>query len=239
MLKVAIFNFKGGTAKSTTTLNLGACLATKKRSLLLVDLDGQRTLSFGLGLDGQKPTALDWLQGQSVKPRETSINNLSLIPGDLGLFQLSAESDLFGPALAKVNQFDVCLMDCAPGLTVTSVQAILSCDRILVPVISEPAALKGLSEAVELVRDERPDLPIDVVRCRYRKRLTLTVESDLLLFEAAPELDFRLLNTCIPDNISVAESIAHQKPVTSYASGSVGAKAYKAMAKECVEAWNV
>jgi chromosome partitioning protein len=106
-------------------------------------------------------------------------------------------------------------------------------------VVSEPAALKGLSEAVELIRDERPQLPIDVVRCRYRKRLTLTVESDLLLFEAAPELDFQLLNTCIPDNISVAESIAHQKPVTSYASGSVGAKAYKAMAKECVEAWNV
>jgi chromosome partitioning protein len=129
MLKVAVFNFKGGTAKSTTTLNLGACLATKKRSLLLIDLDGQRTLSFGLGLDGQKPTALDWLQGKAVTPRETSINNLSLIPGDLGLFQLSAESDLFGPALGKVNQFDVCLMDCAPGLTVTSVQAILSCDR--------------------------------------------------------------------------------------------------------------
>jgi len=58
MLKVAIFNFKGGTGKSTTVLNLGACLAATKCRVLLLDLDGQRTLSFGLGQDGQQPTAL-------------------------------------------------------------------------------------------------------------------------------------------------------------------------------------
>lgn len=68
MLKVAIFNFKGGTGKSTTALNLGASLATSKRKVLLIDLDGQRTLSFGLGLDGQQPTAKEWLTEGKVSP---------------------------------------------------------------------------------------------------------------------------------------------------------------------------
>ena len=64
MLKIAVFNFKGGTGKSTTTLNLGACLANSKRKVLLIDIDGQRTLSFGLGLDGDAPTALNWLSDE-------------------------------------------------------------------------------------------------------------------------------------------------------------------------------
>lgn len=237
MLKVAIFNFKGGTGKSTTVLNLGACLATSKRKVLLIDLDGQRTLSFGLGLDGDIPTALNWLGGGEIQPVETKTKNLWLIPGDLGMFQLEADSDLFTPALAKLTEFDICLMDCSPGLGVSSVQAILSSDRILIPVICEPAVLKGLSEAVQLIREERPDVPIDIVRVRYRPRLVITKEAEDLLTEAAPELNYRLLKTTVPENIAVAEAIAHAVSVTVYASSSTGAKAYKSLAKECLEVW--
>jgi chromosome partitioning protein len=237
MLKITIFNFKGGTAKSTTALNLGACLATSKRQVLLIDLDGQRTLSFGFGLDGELPTALHWLNGEVFKPLATNSPNLWLIPGDLGMFQLNADSDLFTPALAKLNNFDLCLLDCSPGLGVASVQAILTSDRILIPVIGEPAVLKGLSEAVQLIREERPDVPIDVVRVKYRPRLVITKEADQLLAEAALELDYRLLKTTIPDNIAIAEAIAHQKSVIVYSSGSSGAKAYKALAKECWGLW--
>lgn len=237
MLKVAIFNFKGGTGKSTTVLNLGACLATSKRKVLLIDLDGQRTLSFGLGLDGDIPTALNWLDGGEIQPVETKTKNLWLIPGDLGMFQLEADSDLFTPALVKLDGFDICLMDCSPGLGVSSVQAILSSDRILIPVICEPAVLKGLSEAVQLIREERPDVSIDVVRVRYRPRLVITKEAEDLLIEAAPELNYRLLKTTVPENIAVAEAIAHAVPVTVYAASSTGAKAYKSLAKECLEVW--
>lgn len=237
MLKVAVFNFKGGTAKSTTTLNLGACLATSSRKVLLIDLDGQRTTSFGLGLDGDLPTALNWLNDDEVRPHLTGTKNLWLIPGDLGMFQLETEDDLFTPALAKLTGFDTCLMDCSPGLGVASVQAILTSDRVLMPVICEPAVLKGLSEAVELIREERPDVPIDVVRVRYRPQLVITKEADNLLTEAAEELNYRLLKTTVPENIAVAEAIAHQQPVTAYSSRSSGAKAYKALAKECLGVW--
>jgi chromosome partitioning protein len=237
MLKVAIFNFKGGTGKSTTTLNLGASLATSKRRVLLIDLDGQRTLSFALSMDGQQPTALEWLTEGKASPLETDFDNLWLIPGDLGMFQLVADSDLFTPALSKLSGFDVCLMDCSPGLGTASVQAILKCDRILIPVINEPAVLKGISEAGQLIREERPDVPIDVLRCRYRPRLVITKEADELLTEAASELGYRLLKTVIPDNIAVAEAIAHSAPVISYSSRSSGAKAYRLLAKECLEGW--
>lgn len=236
MLKIAIFNFKGGTGKSTTALNLGASLATSKRQVLVIDLDGQRTLSFGLGMDGHQPTALAWLSEGKASPLETEVKNLWLIPGDLGMFQLEAKSDLFTPALAKLT-FDVCLMDCSPGLSAASVQAILASDRILIPVICEPAVLKGLSEAVQLIREERPDVPIDVVRVRYRPRLVITKEAEELLTEAAGELGYRLLKTVVPDNIAVAEAIAHGVPVTTYSSRSSGAKAYRLLAKECLEVW--
>jgi chromosome partitioning protein len=238
MLKVAIFNFKGGTTKSSTTLNLGAALATPKRRVLLVDLDGQRTLSFALGMDGATPTALDWLTNkQTITPTPTSIKNLELIPGDIGMFRLQALSNLFTPVFKKLSGFDVVLMDCSPGLSPASVQAILTSDRILIPTLCEPASLKGLSEAVELIRGERKDIPIEVLRTRYKPRLVITKEADDLLIEAAVELNYRLLHTTIPENIAVAESIAQQKPVLQYAPKSSGASSYKSAAKELIKYW--
>lgn len=236
MLKVAVFNFKGGTGKSTTALNLGATLTILKQKVLLIDLDGQRTLSFCLGLDGDAPTALNWLGDREVRPLATNTKNLWLIPGDLGMFQLKTEDDLFTPALDKLQDFDICLMDCSPGLGIASVQAILTSDRVLMPVICEPAVLKGLSEAV-LIREERALLPIDVVRVRYRSQLVITREADKLLTEAAQELSYCLLKTTVPENISVAEAIAHQQPVVEYSFRSRSARAYKLLARECLGVW--
>jgi chromosome partitioning protein len=145
MLKVAVFNLKGGTGKSTTALNLGAAMAGPKRRVLLIDLDGQRTLSFALGMDGQTPTALDWLTSSGLfTPLATATKNLSLIPGDIGMFRLNTDKDLFAPALSRLaGFFDLVLMDCPPSLSVASVQALLSSDRVLVPTLCEPAALRG------------------------------------------------------------------------------------------------
>ena len=101
-----------------------------------------------MGKDGDLPTTLNWLNDGQINPTPTETKNLWLIPGDLGMFQLETESDLFTPALAKLTEYDLCLMDCSPGLGIASVQAILTSDRVLMPVICEPAVLKGLSEAV-------------------------------------------------------------------------------------------
>lgn len=240
MLKIAVFNFKGGTGKSTTALNLGAALAKSKLKILLIDLDGQRTLSFGLGMDGLSPTAHDWLTSKKeIEPLRTRTSNLFLIPGDIAMFRLTTTSDLFTPFLKRLIGFDVVLMDCPPSLSVASVQAILSSERVLVPTLCEPAALKGLSEAVTLIRDEKPDIPIEVLRTRYKPRLVLTRESDDLLIESASDLGYRLLHSVIPENIQVAESIAQQRPILEYAPNSTGASAYKSLAKEVSKQWSV
>lgn len=241
MLKVAVFNLKGGTGKSTTALNLGAAMAGPKRRVLLIDLDGQRTLSFALGMDGQTPTALDWLTSSGLfTPLATATKNLSLIPGDIGMFRLNTDKDLFAPALSRLaGFFDLVLMDCPPSLSVASVQALLSSDRVLVPTLCEPAALRGFSEAITLIRDERLDMPIEALRVRYKPRLVLTREADDLLIESSVEMDYRLLHAVIPENISVAESIAVQKSVLDYAPKSSGATSYQSLAKECSKLWKV
>jgi chromosome partitioning protein len=243
LLKIAIFNFKGGTGKSTTALNLGAALAKAQQKTLLIDLDGQRTLSFGLGVDGKKPSALDWLNGskKNIEPIASTIKNLFVLPGDLGMFQLQADRDIFTPSLNSLIPlgFDVILMDCPPGLGVAAVQAILASDRVLLPTLCEPAALKGMSEAVSLIREERQEMPIEVLRTRYRSRLVLTRESDDLLIDAAADLNYRLLHSTIPENVQIAESIAQQQPILAYAPKSVGGKAYLSVAKECLKLWEV
>jgi chromosome partitioning protein len=242
MLTIACFNFKGGTGKSTTVLNLGAALATTKRKVLLIDLDGQRTLSFGLGLDGQSPTAVDWLTSdEAIAPLTTQTKNLTLIPGDIGMFRLTANSDLFTPSLKGLIPLgiDIVMMDCPPNLGVASVQAIMTSDRVLMPTLCEPAALKGLSEAIELIREDAPKKPIDILRVRYRRRLALTREADDLLIESASDLEYHLLYSSIPENIQVAEAIAQQIPVLDYAPKSSGSLAYKSLAKEVVKLWKV
>lgn len=238
MLKIAIFNFKGGTGKTTTALNLGDAMATAKRPVLLVDLDGQRTLSYGLQCDGEAPTSLDLLQGKPVSPMATVNPNLWLIPGDLGLFQLTANRDLFSPALAPyADDYAIAFLDCPPSLGIVSSQALMTSDRILIPILGEPAALKGLSEAVQLIRSDRPSVPIDVIRCRYRSHLVMAKQSNTILEEGSQELNYRLMETIIPENVAVSEAIAPQLPVSHYAPKSAGAKAFKKLAKECLKVW--
>jgi chromosome partitioning protein len=243
LLKIAIFNFKGGTGKSTTALNLGAALAKAGKKTLLIDLDGQRTLSFGLGVDGKKPSALDWLTGneETIEPLASAVKNLFVLPGDLGMFQLMADRDIFTPSLNNLIPlgFNIVLMDCPPGLGVAAVQAILASDRVLLPTLCEPAALKGMSEAVSLIRGEREQMPIEVLRTRYRSRLVLTRESDDLLIDAATDLGYRLLHSTIPENVQIAESVAQQQPIVAYAPKSVGGKAYLSVAKECMKLWEI
>lgn len=241
MLKVSIFNFKGGTGKSTTALNLGAAMASSERRVLLIDLDGQRTLSFGLGLDGESPNAVEWLTGDSfLTPLPTATENLSIIPGGIDMFHLRSNDDLFTPAFKRLEGFfDFVLMDCPPSLSFSSVQAILNSDRVLIPTLCEPASLKGFAEAITLIREERPNIPIDVLRVRYNSRLRLSRDADDLLIESAVDSNYRLLHTVVPENITVAESIAQQKSVLDYAPKCPGAKAYQSLAKECSKVWRI
>lgn len=238
MLKVAVWNLKGGTSKSTSTLNIGAEMASAGHKTVLIDMDGQRTLSFSIGLDGAEPTVLDWIDGKT-EPLATAVEGLHLIPGDIGMFRLLADKDIMAPSLKRLIGFDVCLIDCPPSLGLPSVQSVLNADRVLMPTLCEPASLKGISEAIGLIRGERDNLPIDVLRCRYKPRLVLSREADDMLIAGAVDLNYHLLHNSIPENIAIAESIASQVPVASYDGKSSGAIAYRSLTKECMKVWGL
>ena len=228
---ISVFNFKGGVGKSTTVANLGAALATQKRKVLVIDLDAQRTLSFSLATEGKHPTVIDWLDG-SDQTIETSRHNLQAITGSFEILNYPMTEGLMAKSLKGVMGYDVILLDCPPAINAISVEAILSCDRLIIPIVSEPAVIKGLAEAVELVKEEDPNLPIDVLRSRYRSRLVITKEYDAMLADGAKELGFNLLKTTIPENVAIAEAVSAQVSVLDYAKNSIGAKAFKKLAKE-------
>jgi len=238
MLKVAIWNLKGGTGKSSTTQHLGAELAAAGLKTVLIDLDGQRTLSDSFGMDKATPNILDWMEGKG-QPLLTEVDRLYLIPGDIGTFQLSSEEDQLRPRLSRLKGFQVCLMDCPPSLGAPTLQAIWNADRLLLPTLAEPASLKGLKEAVELIREERPSLPIDVLRTRYKPRLVISRESVDHLKKGEQTADYTLLTTAIPENVAIAEAFSHQVPVNEHAANSVGALAYQLLAQEVIAVWGV
>lgn len=233
---ISVFNFKGGVGKSTAVVNLGAALATQKRKVLVIDLDAQRTLSFALAKEGKSPTVIDWFNQTSEIPIETSHLNLYVFPGDFELLNYSVTDGLISQSLKRLIGYDVIILDCPPAINPISVEAILSCDRLIIPIVSEPAVIKGLAEAVELVKEEDEALPIDVLRSRYRSRLVITKEIDELLTKDADELGFNLLKTTIPENIAIAEAVSSQVSVLDYAPNSVGAKAFKKLAREILNA---
>jgi chromosome partitioning protein len=238
MLKVAIWNLKGGTGKSSTAQNLGAELAAAQFKTVLIDLDGQRTLSESFGMDRATPNVLDWLEGKG-QPLLTEVEKLYLVPGDIGTFQLSSEDDQLRQALNRLKGFSVCLMDCPPSLGAPTVQAIWNADRLLLPTLAEPASLKGLKEAVELIREERPSLPIEVLRTRYKPRLVISRDSVEQLMKGEQQDYYEVLKTPIPENVAIAEAFSHQMPVREHAHSSVGAEAYKLLAQELIQGWDL
>ena len=238
MLKVAIWNLKGGTGKSSTAQNLGAELAAAGHKTVLIDLDGQRTLSESFGMDRATPNVLDWLEGKG-KPLLTEVDRLYLVPGDIGTFQLSSEEDQLSPCLDRLKGFRICLIDCPPSLGAPTLQAIWNADRLLLPTLAEPASLKGLREAVELIREERPSLPIDVLRTRYKPRLVISRETVEQLTKGELAADYTLLTTAIPENVAIAEAFSHQVPVNEHAPSSVGTLAYHLLGQELIQTWSL
>ena len=118
-------------------------------------------------------------------------------------------------------------------------QAVWNADRLLLPTLAEPASLKGLREAVELIREERPSLPIDVLRTRYKPRLVISRDAVEQLIKGEQAAEYTLLTTAIPENVAIAEAFAHQVPVNEHASSSVGTLAYQLLAQEVVTAWRL
>jgi chromosome partitioning protein len=242
----ALANQKGGVGKTTTAINVAACLAEAGETALVVDLDPQANATSGLGMRANGTSSYDLLDGaplaELVQP--TRFANLHLVPSRPELagavIELSRRGDgerYLAQALASgTDAFDFVFLDCPPSLGPLTVNALAAADRVLVPVQAEYYALEGLTqllESLELVRRRlNPRLGVGgllLTMVDARTRLAADVEAEVrahfgdLVFQAT-----------VPRSVRLAEAPSHGLPAIAYDRRSAGADAYWRVAMELV-----
>jgi len=244
---IAISNQKGGVAKTTTCLSLGACLAEMGRGVLLIDLDPHANLTLSLGLKPEelRRTAGDALLGNTslvAVSRESSVSNLDIIPANQELailekvlygqkgyeFRLKNRLDTMGEGL-----YEIVLIDCPPSFGTLTLNALTAADLLVIPVQCEVYAAHALRQVMGLVRMVRektnPRLSYRVLVTMYDRRNRI---SQLILDQMQRELSNALFQTIIEVDARLRESPAFGKPVTQVAPNTRGAQQYRALAKE-------
>lgn len=247
---IAISNQKGGVGKTTTTINLSACLAEMGKKVLVIDIDPQGNATSGLGIerDDVDHTVYELLINEitvwdALTP--SVVEGLTVIPSERGL--AGAEIELIGVddreyilknEIDKIrDKYDFILIDCPPSLNMLTINAMTTADTVLVPIQCEYYALEGLSEllyTIELVKERlNPVLEVEgVVFTMYDGR---TLLSSQVVDNVRDNLHQHIFNTVIPRNVRLAEAPSHGLPINMYDPKSTGAIGYRSLAQEIIK----
>jgi len=251
---LAVVNQKGGVGKTTTTINLGSCLALAGHKVLLIDCDPQANTTGGLGFrrqredEGQRLSIYNVMLGpttllEAVLP--TTVEGLDLVPGsknmigaNLELVEADRREFRLREALDPVRtRYDYIFFDCPPALDLLTLNALVAAQRLLVPLQAEYFALEGISELINtldrVAQAFNPELGLEgVVLTMYDDRTNLSQQVTANLREFFGD---KLFETTIPRNVRLAEAPSHGLPVALYDPRSKGAQAYQDLAAELLK----
>ena len=247
MPAIAIASQKGGSAKTTTAIHLGAALAARGRRVLLVDMDPQGHLAEGLGLAALELTAeisavLERRQGiadilHPVRPGvDLAPSNIRLASVEAGLYTKLRREDRLKLALAPVaGAYDYVLIDCPPSLGLLTVNALSAADAVIVPMAAEYFSMLGVGLLLQTIDDMRAEInPTLAVRGLLPTRVARTVNAREILAHVRAELGerVRVFPCPVPETVKFREAAALGKTIFEYAPESPGAAAYRALAEE-------
>lgn len=247
---IAIANQKGGVGKTTTSINLSACLAEQGKKVLVIDTDPQGNTTSGYGIDKNnlENTIYELVLGEcSIGDCiiRNVIDNVSVLPSNVNL--AAAEIELIGIERKEFilknevdyvkEDYDFIIIDCPPSLNMLTINSMTTADSVLVPIQCEYYALEGLSQlihTVNLVKERlNPNLEMEgVVFTMFDARTNLSMQ---VVENVKENLHQKVYNTLIPRNIRLAEAPSYGMPIHKYDAKSAGAEAYMNLAREIIE----
>lgn len=249
MRSIAFINQKGGVGKTTSTANVGACLAAFGKKVLLIDLDPQANLSihFGVNVQGKDSSVYQLMCGKKKASEiliKTSVSGLDIIPSDIDL--ASAEVELVNTVgretIVKfyieemLGMYDYVLIDCPPSLGLLTLNALTVANEIFIPLQTEFFALQGVSKLLQTfdVIKKRLNSSLEItgiIPCMYDSRTKL---GQAVLDKIKEYFEDKVFATNIRKNIKLSESTSHGVPIIVYAPESNGAQDYEALTKEII-----